>query len=115
MSSWYVWSELGFYPQTPGTTTLVLGSPVFRKAVVHLAGGAAITINAPGAQAAAPYVHGLTVNGEPWDKAYVDYGSLAKGATLDYDLATTPDTSWAAGPDAAPPSDPTGEQPASPR
>ncbi len=115
MSSWYVWSELGFYPQTPGTTTLVLGSPVFRKAVVHLAGGAAITINAPGAQVAAPYVHGLTVNGERWDKAYVDYGSLANGATLDYDLATTPDTSWAAGPDAAPPSDPTGEQPASRR
>jgi len=112
MSSWYVWSELGFYPQTPGTTTLALASPVFRKAVVHLADGAAITIKAPGAQVAAPYIAGLTVNGEPWDKAYVDYGSLAKGATLDYDLATTPDTSWASGPDAAPPSDPTGEQPA---
>ena len=79
MSSWYVWSELGFYPETPGTTTLVLGSPVFRKTVVHLAGGAAITINAPGAQAAAPYVHGLTVNGEPWDKAYVDYGVAGQG------------------------------------
>ena len=112
MSSWYVWSELGFYPETPGTTTLALGSPVFRKIVVHPAGGAAITINAPGARAAAPYVHGLTVNGRPCDKAYVDYRALAKGATLDYDLATTPDISWASGPDAAPPSDPTGEQPA---
>ncbi len=40
MSSWYVWSELGFYPETPGTTTLALGSPVFRKTIVHLAGGA---------------------------------------------------------------------------
>ena len=112
MSSWYVWSELGFYPETPGTTTLVLGSPVFRKTVVHPADGAAITINAPGARAAAPYVRGLTLNGKPWDKAYVDYRALARGATLDYDLATTPNASWASGPDAAPPSDPTGEQPA---
>jgi hypothetical protein len=112
MSSWYVWSELGFYPPTPGTQTLALGSPVFRKATVHLANGSAITINAPRAQPAAPYVQGLTVNGWMWNKAYLDYGALAKGATLDYDLATTPDTSWAAGPDAAPPSDPTGQQPA---
>ncbi|WP_163568566.1 glycoside hydrolase domain-containing protein [Fodinicola feengrottensis] len=37
MSSWYVWSELGFYPETPGTSTLVLGSPVFQKAVITLA------------------------------------------------------------------------------
>ncbi len=112
MSSWYVWSELGFYPQTPGTQTLALGSPVFQKATVRLANGRAITIHATGAQPAAPYVHGLTVNGRAWNKAYLDYGTLAKGATLNFDLSTTPDSSWASGPDAAPPSDPTGQQPA---
>ena len=112
MSSWYVWSELGLYPQTPGTPTLALGSPVFQQATVHLASGRAITINAPGAQPAAPYVRGLTVNGATWNKAYLDYGDLAKGATLNFDLSTAPDTSWATGPDAAPPSDPTGQQPA---
>jgi putative alpha-1,2-mannosidase len=118
MSSWYVWSELGFYPETPGTATLVLGSPVFPAATVHLADGNTITISASGAQTAAPYVRGLTVNGKSWDKAYVDYGALERGATLSYDLAGTPDSSWAVGPGAAPPSDPTGEQaaltPASP-
>ncbi|HKB29689.1 MAG TPA: lectin [Streptosporangiaceae bacterium] len=112
MSSWYVWSELGFYPQTPGTQTLALGSPVFPQAIVHLADGRAITINAPGAQPAAPYVHGLTVNGAAWHQAYVDFGALATGATLDFALSATPDTSWASGPDAVPPSDPTGERPA---
>jgi len=112
MSSWYVCSELGFYPETPGTQTLALASPVFRKATVHLANGRAITISAPNAQTASPYVHGLTVNGATWKKAYVSFGDLSKGATLEYDLSTTPDTSWAASPDAAPPSDPTGEQPA---
>ncbi len=112
MSSWYVWSELGLYPQTPGTQILVLGSPVFNKTVVHLADGHTITINAPGAQPAAPYVRNLTVNGVTWHKAYVDYGGLAGGATLDFDLAAVPDISWASSQDAAPPSDPTGQQPA---
>jgi predicted alpha-1,2-mannosidase len=37
MSSWFVWSNLGLYPEVPGTDTLVVGSPVFPHAVVHLA------------------------------------------------------------------------------
>jgi predicted alpha-1,2-mannosidase len=110
LSSAYVWDELGFYPETPGTATLALGSPVFPRAVVHLPDSGVLTINAPGAQADAPYVQGLRIDGVRWDKAYVDYGDLAHGATLDFDLAAAPSTSWASGPGAAPPSDPTGER-----
>jgi predicted alpha-1,2-mannosidase len=112
MSSAYVWDELGFYPETPGTPVLALSSPVFPQAVVHLAGGRTLAIDAPNAQPSAPYIHGLTVNGKTWDKAYLDYSALSGGATLNYDLSSSPDTSWAASPAAAPPSDPTGEQPA---
>ena len=36
MSSWYVWSALGMYPETPGTDTLTLGSPAFPRAQVDL-------------------------------------------------------------------------------
>jgi predicted alpha-1,2-mannosidase len=110
LSAAYVWDELGFYPETPGTATLALASPAFPRAVVHLAGGAALTINAPGAQPAAPYVQGLAVDSRPWDKAFVDYADLARGGTLDYDLGSAPDTSWASGAGAAPPSDPVGER-----
>lgn len=110
MSSAYVWDELGFYPETPGTPILALGSPVFPKTVVHLPSGATLTSTAPNAQLAAPYIHGLTVNGTAWNKAYLDYSTLGTGATLNYNLSTTPDTSWASSPSAAPPSDPTGEQ-----
>jgi predicted alpha-1,2-mannosidase len=110
MSAAYVWDELGFYPETPGTPVLALGSPVFPRAVVHLADGATLTINAPDAAAGAPYVQGLTVDGRPWNKAYLDYADLARGADLDYDLSASPDTSWASGAASAPPSDPTGER-----
>jgi len=110
MSAAYVWDELGFYPETPGTPVLALGSPMFPRAVVHLPGGGALTINAPNAAASAPYVQGLTVNGRAWNKAYLDYSDLAHGANLDFDLSASPDPSWASAAAAAPPSDPTGER-----
>lgn len=63
MSAWYVFSALGFYPQTPGTADLVLGSPVFTRATIALGGGGTITINAPAATDGAPYVQSLSLDG----------------------------------------------------
>jgi predicted alpha-1,2-mannosidase len=112
MSSWFVWSNLGLYPETPGTDTLVLGSPVFPHATVHLAGGRRLTIDARNTDsgstgAGAPYVHELWVNGRDWDRPYLTGGQYSRGGHLSFDLGTTPDPSWGAG--AAPPSDSTGE------
>jgi predicted alpha-1,2-mannosidase len=108
MAAAYVWDELGFYPETPGTSVLALSSPVFPEAIVHLPGGHRLTIDAPAAQASAPYVQGLTVDGRTSNRAWVSYSSLTRGGALDYYLSATPDTSWASGAAAAPPSDPTG-------
>jgi hypothetical protein len=108
MSAAYVWDELGFFPETPGTSVLALGSPVFPRAVVHLGNGRSLTINAPNAASGSPYIQGVTVNGRSWNKAYLDYSDLARGANLDFDLSSSPDQSWASGPSDAPPSDPTG-------
>jgi predicted alpha-1,2-mannosidase len=110
MSSWYVWSELGMYPQVPGTDTLALGSPVFPAAQLTLAGGQRVTINAPQAAPDAPYVQALRVNGKAWNASWLTYRSLSSGATLDYTLGTSPDTGWASSPGSVPPSDPTGER-----
>src|SRR6202034_4492534 len=80
LSAAYVWDELGFYPETPGTGVLALGSPVFPSTVVHLPGGRALTISAPKASPGTPYVQGMTVDRRPWNKAYLDYADLAGGA-----------------------------------
>jgi Glycosyl hydrolase family 92 len=110
MSAAYVWDELGFYPETPGTGVLALGSPVFLRAVMHLPGGTALTISAPDASPGAPYVQGMTVDGHPWDRAYLDFADLARGAAVGFDLSATADPAWGSGAAAAPPSDPTGER-----
>jgi len=113
-SAWLVWSELGLYPATPGTGTLVIGSPVFPRAVIRLAGRGVITIRGRGAADDAPYVQSLRLDGKPWPKAYLTSGQYRRGATLTFDLGRAPNTSWGSAPDAAPPSDGTGAAPVLP-
>ncbi|MFJ3310624.1 GH92 family glycosyl hydrolase [Streptomyces sp. NPDC086549] len=108
MSSWYVWSALGMYPETPGTDTLVLGSPAFPIAKVAFAGGKAVQIKAPQAAPDAPYVQSLDVKGKEWKTSWLTYQQFEGAGTLDFTLGTQPDKSWASDPSAVPPSDTTG-------
>lgn len=112
MSSWYVWSALGAYPETPGSATVALGSPLFPNIAIHLGDGRTITETAPAATDAAPYVHNLTSNGSSVARAFLPGSIFTQGATLDWNLASTPDTSWAAAAGDAPPSSTAGLLPA---
>jgi hypothetical protein len=104
MSAWYVWSALGMYPMTPGTSTLALGSPLFTTAVITLPSGATLTIDGNGAATNAPYVQSVTWNGGAWNDAYAPAGITSTGGTLSYTVGTAPNTSWASAPSQAPPS-----------
>lgn len=104
MSSWYVWSALGMYPETPGTADLALGSPLFTQSVITLPSGHTLTVNGANAADNAPYVQSATWNGSSWNNAYVPTGALASGGTLGFTLGTSANTSWAASDSAAPPS-----------
>ncbi|MFJ9541103.1 lectin [Streptomyces sp. NPDC101225] len=104
MSAWYVWSALGMFPETPGTSDLALGSPLFTQAVVTLPSGGTLTINGNGAADNAPYVQSATWNGTAWNNAYAPTTAITAGGTLGYTLGTSANTSWAAGASAAPPS-----------
>ncbi|KOV56268.1 lectin [Streptomyces sp. MMG1121] len=102
MSSWYVWSALGMYPETPGTADLALGSPLFTRAAITLPSGHTLTINGTGAADDAPYVQSATWNGTAWNKAHAPDGALGAGGTLTYVLGTSANPSWAADASAAP-------------
>jgi len=105
MSSWYLFGALGFYPAIPGTDVLVLGSPLFKQATIHLPGGA-VTIDAPAASRERPYVRGLAIDGSPVDQPWVPFAELADGAQLHFALAAEPNPAWGSGGEAAPPSFP---------
>lgn len=104
MSAWYVWSALGMFPETPGTSDLALGSPLFTQAVITLPSGNTLTINGNGAADNAPYVQSATWNGSAWNNAYAPTSAITAGGTLNYTLGTGANTSWATAASAAPPS-----------
>jgi len=103
MSSWYIFGALGMYPELPGSNILVIGSPLFPKAVLHLKTGD-VVIAGRGAGESAPYVHSLTVNGKKWNKPWIRFTDISSGGTLIYDLSPTPNKEWGSAPEDAPPS-----------
>ena len=62
MSAWFVFSAMGFYPVTPGTTTYALGTPLFETVRLLLPSGGTFTIT--GYPASGPYVQRVTLNGD---------------------------------------------------
>ncbi|MES4892821.1 lectin [Streptomyces sp. NPDC096012] len=106
MSAWYVWSALGMYPMTPGTSDLALGSPLFSQAVITLPSGKTLTVNGDGAADNAPYVQSATFDGAAWNNAYAPTTAITSGGTLNFTLGTGANTGWASAASAAPPSYP---------
>jgi predicted alpha-1,2-mannosidase len=103
MSSWYVWSALGLYPEIPGRAELVVSSPLFPHIVVHRANGDA-TIDAPGASVANRYVHSLSLDGKTHAQPWLPADFATHGGQLNFDLQSSADPAWGSAPKDAPPS-----------
>jgi predicted alpha-1,2-mannosidase len=103
MSSWYVWSALGLYPEIPGRAELIVGSPLFPRAVIHRPGGD-VTIEAPAATVDAPYVHALWLDGKPHTSPWLPASFVEHGGHLRFELQTAADTVWGSDIHEAPPS-----------
>ncbi|WP_203899161.1 GH92 family glycosyl hydrolase [Virgisporangium aliadipatigenens] len=111
MSAWQVFSALGFYPLQMGSPYYAVGSPLFKKATVHLENGKKLVVNAPNNSAENVYVQKLRINGKSYDRTYLPHDLLAKGATLDFTMGDKP-SAWGTGAGDAPLSiTPDGESP----
>jgi putative alpha-1,2-mannosidase len=98
-----VFSALGLYPTVPTRADLVLSTPLFPKAVIHVGSGKDITLRAAQASAANKYIQALTVNGKPSHRAWIPSSMLATGGTLVYTVAATPNLEWGNSPADIPP------------
>lgn len=112
-SAWHLFAALGLYPLQMGSENLVLGSPQFTKATLHLEGAKDLVIKAPKNSNENIYVQGVTIDGKTWDKTYVSHKELADGGTIEFDMGSRP-SRWGTSPSAVPPSLTTGSAPATP-
>jgi len=103
MSAWYVWSALGFYPETAGAPVYAIGSPAFTSATIRLPGGA-FTIHAPGASFAGKYVTSATLNGAGLARTWFTHDAIRPGGSLTLAMSPLANHSWGVGAGAAPPS-----------
>ena len=96
LSSWYVFSALGLYPEIPGVAGLAVSSPLFPKATIHLQNGATIQITAEHATPENCYVQDMQLNEQEWRSPWIAWSALSAGGTIHFELGNKP-SAWGAG------------------
>ncbi len=89
LSSWYVWSAIGLYPNA-GQPFYYIGSPLFKRSRVALETGRSFEVRAPDTSAARRYVVAARLNGKPIDRAWITHRELVAGGVLELDMADRP-------------------------
>lgn len=89
MSSWYVWTALGLFPNA-GQPFYYIGSPVFTRSVIHLERGRRFIVEAPQASPQNLYVQRAELGGRPLDRAWLTHEELAKGGRLVLHMGAQP-------------------------
>lgn len=90
MSSWYIFSALGFYPVNPSNGIYVFGSPLFEKAVILLPKGKDFKILAENNSNENIYIQSVELNGKNYPYSYIKHGDIMNGGTLKFIMGNTP-------------------------
>ncbi len=84
----YVWNALGFYPAVPGIGGMLLGTPMFNKATLRLAGDRTLVITRQGS---GRYVQAVSFNGAEFASSWLALSRLKPGTTqLHFTMDETP-------------------------
>ena len=90
MSAFVVFSMMGFFPVTPGTTTYAIGSPFFEKATLHLPNGKSFTIKAKDISKENKFIQSARLNGQPLTKPFLTHEQLMSGGVLELQMSSKP-------------------------
>jgi predicted alpha-1,2-mannosidase len=92
MSAWYVLSAMGFYPVTPGSGYMSLGTPLFPRIKLKLGNGHTLEIRTTPNNTNNPYVKNLRLNGRNYDKLWLGPELFQYGGQLEFTLSDKPAT-----------------------
>ena len=88
MSSWFIFSAMGFYPVCPVSGEYIFGAPQVKKATLKLPGGKTFRITARNLSASNEYVGSVKLNGKPHDMHSIRFEDIVKGGTLEYEMTS---------------------------
>jgi predicted alpha-1,2-mannosidase len=94
MSSFVVFSAMGFFPTTPGIPRYSITSPLFTKVTIDLPNGKKFTLSAPKSSRRNKYIQSATMNGKPLTSLSFSHDELMNGGTLVLEMGEKTDKKW---------------------
>jgi len=104
MSSFVVFSMMGFYPVTPGVPIYDFCSPVFDRISIRLHNGKTFSIVCKNNSKDNKYIQSIRLNGESLDRVWFKHSDLIKGGRIVLQMGNTPNLKLGADPSTFPPS-----------
>ncbi|MDO5571897.1 MAG: GH92 family glycosyl hydrolase [Bacteroidales bacterium] len=90
MSAWYIFNCMGFYPVAPSSNIYNIGSPALPEITMNLSNGKKVVVTTKNWSEKNVYIKEMYLNGEKYDKNYINYSDIADGATIHYVMASKP-------------------------
>ena len=97
MSSFVVFSFMGFYQVTPGEPVYTIGSPIFDHVKIYLENGKIFEIEARNVSADNKYIQSATLNGKVLDKPWFGNEDLINGGSLILEMGPKANFNWGKG------------------
>jgi predicted alpha-1,2-mannosidase len=94
MSSWYIFSAMGFYPVNPANGIYAIGSPVLTKAIIDLHNGKKFTVVVKNASKENVYIQSIKMNGKEYTKTYITHKDILNGASVEFTMGAEPNKKW---------------------
>ena len=94
MSSFVVFSAMGFFPVTPGIPVYSITSPLFSKVSINLPNGKNFTILAEKVSPINKYIQSASLNGKALRSLSFTHEELMKGGLLVLKMGEKTDKKW---------------------
>lgn len=94
MSSFVVFSSIGFYPVTPGMPVYSIGSPLFEHVSVALENGKTFEIEAHNASDVNKYIQSATINGKTLNAPQISHEDIMQGGKLVFEMGPKANKNW---------------------
>lgn len=104
LSSFVVFSMMGFYPVTPGLPVYHIGSPFFSSIKLKLSSGKVLEITARNCSVDNKYIQSAKLNGRIWSKPWFTHEDIENGGKLEFIMGSECNKEWGSGIDDIPPS-----------
>lgn len=90
MSSWFIFSSMGFYPVDPISGVYAIGSPLMDKVVINLPSGKTFTITAKENSPENIYIESVKLNGVKLPALFIKHTDIMNGGTLEFKMSSNP-------------------------